>query len=94
MERVVWDGIEVIVHREDYPESDITVVEGIPVTTALRTVIDLALELSMDDLCLMFFDCLDRGLFTLDDVRRRVSLPDMLEHPGGAVVRRALPPQE
>ena len=33
-------GIEVIVHHDDLPPSDNTVMHGIPCTTALRTVID------------------------------------------------------
>ena len=34
------DGMEVIVHYEDIPDSDCTVVDGIPCTTALRSVIE------------------------------------------------------
>ena len=33
-------GNEVVVHYEDIPESDCTTVDGIPCTTALRTMID------------------------------------------------------
>ena len=60
-------GIEVIVHHDDLPPSDITVVHGIPCTTALRTVIDLAPELEPDALERMLRDCLDRRLFTVAD---------------------------
>lgn len=93
-ERVVLDGVEVIVRRADYPESDMTSVEGIPCTTALRTVIDIAPEVSREELQLMFADFLDRGLFTLDEARRRLSQPDLLEHTGAALVRPLLPTQE
>src|SRR3712207_6934892 len=43
-------GHEVIVHHDHVPESDITVVRGIPCTTALRTVIDLAADLAAGEL--------------------------------------------
>jgi hypothetical protein len=39
----MWLGEqEVIIHRGDVPETDITTVDGIRCTTALRTVIDVA----------------------------------------------------
>jgi hypothetical protein len=40
-ERVRIGDNEVIVHYDDIPDEDLTVVEGIPCTTALRTVSDL-----------------------------------------------------
>jgi hypothetical protein len=39
----MWLGEqEVIIHRGDVPETDITTIDGIRCTTALRTVIDVA----------------------------------------------------
>jgi len=40
-ERRRLGGQAMVVHYDDLPEKDITVVEGIPCTTALRTVIDI-----------------------------------------------------
>lgn len=89
-ERVVIDGQDVIIHYRDIPESDITTVHGVRCTTALRTVIDLAAQLGNDDLSLMVHDCLDRGLFTLEDVWKRVAEPDMLAYPGATSLRQFL----
>ena len=82
----------VIVHYDDVPASDITVVDGIRCTTALRTVIDLAPELVPADLDLMVRDSLGRGLFTIDDAWRRLSQPDMATRRGAAILRALLPP--
>lgn len=49
-ERVDLGGQEVIVHYDDVPESDITSIDGIRCTTALRTVIDVAPELDRTEL--------------------------------------------
>lgn len=57
---------KVVVHYDDIPESDITTVRGLRVTTPLRTVIDLAPELSDPDLERIVDNCLDRRLFTVD----------------------------
>lgn len=89
----MWLGeTEVIVRREDVPESDITTIGGIRCTTALRTVIDLAPEVTADDLGVMLADVLQRGLFTVDEAHRRLAQPDLARHPGAALLRRALPP--
>lgn len=82
---------EVIVHYADLPAKDRTVVHGIPCTTALRTVIDLATSVDRDHLCRMIDDCLARRLFTLDEARARLGEDDMARHPGAPLVRRALP---
>jgi hypothetical protein len=89
-ERVVIDGHDVTIHYRDIPESDITAVNGVPCTTPLRTVIDLAPQLGSDDLALMVRDCLDRGLFTLDHVWKRIAEPDMLSYPGATSLRQFL----
>ena len=89
-DRVVTGGQPVIVHYDDIPESDITSVNGIPCTTPLRTVIDLAPQLGRDDLALMVRHCLDRGLFTAEDVLARVVEPDMQARRGATLLRQAL----
>jgi hypothetical protein len=87
----MWLGEqEVVIHRGDVPETDITTVDGIRCTTALRTVIDLAPEVSASHLERMVRDCLERGLFTLEEARRRVAEPDMVGRRGAEALRRLL----
>ncbi len=88
----MWIGEqEVIVHYADIPDSDITTVDGIRCTTALRTVIDLAVELGPDDLGVTIDDALRRELFTVDEAWERLGRPDLATHPGAELVRRVLP---
>jgi hypothetical protein len=89
-EHVVIAGQEVIVHYDDIPESDITSVDGIRVTTPLRTVIDLAPQLGPDDLAVMVRDCLDRGLFTVQEAYARINEPDMQTRRGAPLLRQIL----
>jgi hypothetical protein len=89
-ERGTIDGVDVLVHYADYPDSDVTEVDGIPCTTALRTVIDVAADVDPDHLLEMVQDALDRGLFTADEARRRLDEDDMERHFGAPLVRRAL----
>lgn len=91
-ERVRNHGGEVIIHYTDeIPESDITTVRGIPCTTALRTVIDVAPDVDAAHLDRIVQDCLDRRLFTVSEARVRLSQPDMERRPGAELLRRALP---
>jgi hypothetical protein len=85
-ERITRDGIEVIIHYDDIPESDITQIDGLRCTTALRTVIDLAAGLKRTELEQMVRDCLDRRLFTRLEAVHRVSEPDMLTRHGATLV--------
>jgi hypothetical protein len=87
-ERVIVDGHDVIVHYDDVPESDVTSIDGIRCTTALRTVIDVAPELDRAELERMVRDCLDRRLFTREEAMQRVSKPDMLTRLGAKLVRQ------
>lgn len=89
-ERVNLDGQEVIVHYDDIPESDITCVNGIRITTALRTVIDLAPELGKTELEQIVRECLDRRLFTPEEVAERVARPDMWTRPGAKLLRQVV----
>jgi hypothetical protein len=90
-EQLWFGGQEVIVHLDDVPESDITMLHGVRCTTALRTVIDVAPDVAPDELSVMVADCLGRRLFTVDDAWRRLSQPDMAERRGAQMLRRALP---
>ena len=83
-------GGPVIVHYDDLPDTDITAVEGIPCTTPLRTVIDLAPDLERDHVERILRDCLDRRLFTVDEAAARLDANDMIGRPGAALVRAAL----
>ena len=90
VEVLLVDGIEVVIHHDDLPEEDVTVVDGIRCTTALRTVIDLAPELEAGHLEEIVTDALRRGLFTLEDARRRLAAPDMATRPGALRLRALL----
>jgi hypothetical protein len=89
-ERRWIDGNEVIVRYDDIPASDLTTVDGIPCTTALRTVIDLAPEMEPAEFEELVRDALGRRLFTLDEARRRIEQPDMATRLGAALLRRFL----
>jgi hypothetical protein len=91
-ERAWLGDQEVIIHRDDVPETDITTVSGIRCTTALRTVIDLAPDVGAAHLAGMVRDCLERGLFTPGEAWRRVAEPDMVGRRGAELLRRVLPP--
>jgi hypothetical protein len=85
---LMWMGSQaVIVHHEDLPLSDITTINGIRCTTALRTVIDIATELEPDVVEEIFHDCLHRRLFSIDEARRRLGEPDLAAHRGAQHVR-------
>jgi hypothetical protein len=91
-ERMWFGDQEVIIHRGDYPDTDLTTVEGIRCTTALRTVIDVAPDITASHLEEIVQDCLERGLFTVEDASRRLAEPDMVGLRGAELLRRALPP--
>jgi hypothetical protein len=80
----------VIVHYDDLPDTDVTTIHGLRVTTPLRTVIDLATELASTDLDHMLRDCLARGLFDLEEAAARIAAPDMQGRLGAQRVQRAL----
>ena len=73
---------DVVMHYDDVPESDVTEIDGIRCTTALRTVIDLAIELDRHELERIIDDCLERGLFTPKEGFDRVAQPDLRPRPG------------
>ena len=90
VERVQMDGQEVHLHYRDVPESDITTLHGVRLTTPLRTVIDIAPMVDCDQLELMVQDCLERGLFTIEEAWQRIAQPDMLVDPGAIAMGRLL----
>jgi hypothetical protein len=86
-----WLGDQaVIVHDDDVPDSDITTIDGIRCTTALRTVVDIAPEVDHDQLVRIVQDCLARRLFTLDEARARLDQDDMQNRRGAQLLRRVL----
>ncbi|MEO8328980.1 MAG: hypothetical protein ABI586_03150 [Candidatus Nanopelagicales bacterium] len=90
-EHVVLGSHEVIVHYDDVPESDITTIDGLRCTTALRTVIDIAPEMDQRDLARVVRDCLERQLFSVSEAMARTAEPDMSTRPGALLLRQALP---
>ena len=93
-ERRWLGGQEVIIHYEDIPDSDKTVVDGIPCTTALRTMIDIAPSVTAEQLETMVRDCLKRKLFTIDEAWDRLAQDDMQTRPGAMRLRELLPALE
>lgn len=83
-------GGSIRIHYEDVPETDITTVDGIRVTTPLRTVIDLAAELDAAELDQMVQTWLDRGLFSVAEAIVRLDQPDMASRPGARTLRAYL----
>lgn len=83
-------GQQVVVHYSEVPESDITTIDGIRVTTALRTVIDLATSVDVSERVSMVSTFLERGLFTVEEARDRVVAPDLATHPGAPLIKEVL----
>ena len=90
IERGTINGVAVIVHRQDIPATDITTVHGIRCTTAVRTLIDIAVDLDSVRIRAIVVDGLRRGLFTEVELRQRLAQPDMDSDLGAEAVRRAL----
>jgi len=90
VERRCIAGHPVKLHYRDVPESDITTLDGIRLTTPLRTIIDLAPDVGMDHLEIMVRDCLKRRLFTVEDAFARMRQPDMADDPGAAALWQLL----
>jgi hypothetical protein len=82
---------EVVIHYDDIPESDITTVRGLLCTTPVRTLIDIAPEITEPELKRIAQDMLDRGLFAPEEAWTRLAQPDMAGRRGAELVRRILP---
>jgi hypothetical protein len=89
-ERKMVGDIPVVLHYDDVPESDVATINGLRVATPLRTVIDLAAQMSLEDTADLVDDYVTRGLFTLDDARARLAAEDMRRRPGAIVLRQLL----
>lgn len=89
-ERVKFGDLEIVMHYDDIPESDKTIVDGLPCTTAVRAAIDMAGDLDQADVDRLARDCLDQGMFTADEVFARVAQSDMLMRPGATRLARAV----
>ena len=83
-------GQPAIFHYDDLPETDITSIDGIRVTTPLRTVIDIAPDVDIEHLRRIVHDCLERQLFTVEEARARLEEPDMRERAGATLLRQVL----
>ena len=88
--RLLDGGMEVIYHEDVLPESDRAVVDGIPCTSALRTIIDVAADVDAAQLERMMRNALDRRLFTIEEAAARVSQPDIAERPGARLLGEML----
>ena len=89
-ERRIIGGVEVIIHYNDVPESDLTTVDGIRCTNALRTFIDVACDMTPGDLVFSIRDALQRQLFTLADAHSRLAEPDMTDYRRAHLVNTAI----
>jgi len=89
-ERVRFGDGDMLIHYADLPETDITTLGGIRVTTPLRTVIDIAPDVDDEHLERIVQDCLGRRLFTVEEAWKRLNEPDMLKRSGAALVREVL----
>jgi hypothetical protein len=83
-------GQPLIVHYDDLPDKDKTVLRGIPVTTALRTVIDVAGEMPPSKVKAMVRNALARRLFTREEAYARIAEPDLAARRGAIVVGEVL----
>lgn len=81
---------EVIVHYKDIPEKDKVIVDGIPCTSALRTVIDIAVDTEEAELVRIVRECLERRLFDVSEARARLAEDDMRDRRGARILGRTL----
>ena len=69
------------------PEKDLSEVDGVPCTTALRTIIDIAPDYPAENVARMVADALRRNLFTVAEALERTAEPDLVDDVGAVVVR-------
>ena len=87
--REVGDHI-VVIHFDDLPETDVTTIDGIHCTTALRTVIDIAPQYLPNELDELISHWPARNLFTVSEAMQRIAQPDMAGRPGAITLGKAL----
>jgi very-short-patch-repair endonuclease len=69
-----WMGDGFVIHRtRNLPPEDVTTHWGIPITTPLRTLLDLSSHLSLDALDAALAEALVRKLVTLEDLEPRAT---------------------
>ena len=69
-----WSGPGFVIHRtRNLPPEDVTVHWGIPVTTPLRTLLDLSRTLSLEAMDTLLAEALVRKLVTLEDLQPRAT---------------------
>ena len=80
----------IVLHRGDLDPADIETLEGVPVTTPLRTIIDLLREhrVSQDVLVQALREALHRGTITQKSIRK-TSLPEELRREFSELVARS-----
>ena len=89
-ELVRVDGVDVEVHYDDIPESDVTTIDGMRCTTPVRTLIDIAPVITVAELDGVIADMLSRGLASLDEIATRIGQPDMASRPGALLLKKKL----
>jgi hypothetical protein len=85
-----FNGQRVTIYYRHVPEKDFTVVRGVPCTTALRTIIDIAPELPPENLRRAVDDCLRRRLFTVAEALVRTAEEDLVNDVGAILLREEL----
>lgn len=89
-ERYKFGEQSLVIHYDDIPEKDRTVVNGMPCTTALRTAIDIAPDLGFAEFKDIVNEWLERRLFTVEEARARIAERDMVNRPGARILARIL----
>ena len=90
VEQGVFGGVEAIIRYGDVPESDITIVDGIRVTTPVRTLIDIAPTTEPERFLDIVADAIERGLFSPEQAWLRLAQPDMEHRIGAHLLRMTL----
>ncbi len=85
-DREIPDGVRVSVLRNFDADVDVTVHDGIPVTTVERTLVDLADEMSPRDVADMIERASELDMF---DPEQFVATLERVDHPRGKPVARA-----
>lgn len=81
---------QIVIYYRTIPEKDLTVVDGVPCTTPLRTIIDIAPDYPPENVTRMVTDCLRRGLFTVEEALARTAEDDLIEDYGATLVREEI----
>jgi very-short-patch-repair endonuclease len=81
---------QVVVHRGDVQPRERRMVDGIPVTSVARTLVDLAARFDDESLDAAIDDVLSRGLTTIGALGRAASLASDAKRPGAARFGRLL----